>query len=266
MTAPPEPYTEHSRRDLAAQAGDIRIEQLAFRYGEDLPLLYERLSFRMAPGTVTAMMGPSGCGKSTLAKLLQGFYLPTHGAIRLDGVDARHLSANELRSYFGVVPQETLLFSGSVRDNLLLANPQASFEEMVAACKVAQIHEVIEQLPKGYDSELGERGTGLSGGQKQRLAIARALLKHPKILIFDEAIANLDAPTAEEFIRTVNTLHGRVTILFITHALPRSLKVDQVVRLGPNPEVLTAVPPGREPAVRTRAAARTPPATPEGLP
>ncbi|HQR72551.1 MAG TPA: peptidase domain-containing ABC transporter [Burkholderiaceae bacterium] len=266
MNAPAEPYTEHSRRDLVAQAGEIRIEQLAFRYGEDLPLLYERLSFRMAPGTVTAMMGPSGCGKSTLAKLLQGFYLPTHGAIRLDGVDARHLSANELRSYFGVVPQETLLFSGSVRDNLLLANPQASFEEMVAACKVAQIHDVIEQLPKGYDSELGERGTGLSGGQKQRLAIARALLKHPKILIFDEAIANLDAPTAEEFIRTVNTLHGRVTILFITHALPRSLKVDQVVRLGPNPEVLTAVPPGREPAVRTRAAARTPPATPEGVP
>jgi subfamily B ATP-binding cassette protein HlyB/CyaB len=266
MNAPAEPYTEHSRRDLAAQAGDIRIEQLAFRYGEDLPLLYERLSFRMAPGTVTAMMGPSGCGKSTLAKLLQGFYLPTHGAIRLDGVDARHLSANELRSYFGVVPQETLLFSGSVRDNLLLANPQASFEEMVAACKVAQIHEVIEQLPKGYDSELGERGTGLSGGQKQRLAIARALLKHPKILIFDEAIANLDAPTAEEFIRTVNTLHGRVTILFITHALPRSLKVDQVVRLGPNPEVLTAVQPGREPAVRTRAAARTPPTSQEGVP
>jgi len=248
MNAPSEPYTEQLRRDLAAQSGDVRVEQLAFRYAEDLPLLYERLSFRIPPGTVTAMMGPSGCGKSTLAKLLQGFYLPTHGAIRLDGVDARHLSANELRSYFGVVPQETVLFSGTVRDNLLLANPTASFEEIVAACKVAQIHEVIERLPKGYDSELGERGTGLSGGQKQRLAIARALLKHPKILIFDEAIANLDASTAEEFIRTVNTLHGHVTILFITHALPRSLQVDQVVRLGPKPEVLTAVPPGREQA------------------
>jgi subfamily B ATP-binding cassette protein HlyB/CyaB len=187
-------------------------------------------------------MGPSGCGKSTLAKLLQGFYLPTHGAIRLDGIDARHLSANELRSYFGVVPQDTILFSGSVRDNLLLANAGADFEEITAACKVAQIHEVIERLPNGYDTELGERGTGLSGGQKQRLAIARALLKRPKILIFDEAIANLDNATAEEFIKTVNTLHGRVTILFITHALPRSLKVDQIVRLGPKVEVLTAVP------------------------
>ena len=260
MNAPAEPYTDQPRRELATQAGDVRIEQLAFRYAEDLPLLYERLAFRMAPGTVTAMMGPSGCGKSTLAKLLQGFYLPTHGAIKLDGVDARHLSANELRSYFGVVPQETLLFSGTVRDNLLLAQPNASFEEIVAACKVAQIHEVIEQLPKGYDSELGERGTGLSGGQKQRLAIARALLKHPKILIFDEAIANLDANTAEEFIRTVNTLHGRVTILFITHALPRSLKVDQVVRLGANPEILTAVPQGREPQAKVAAGSARGPA------
>jgi subfamily B ATP-binding cassette protein HlyB/CyaB len=246
MNAPSEPYTDQPRRDIQAQAGEVRVEQLAFRYADDLPLLYERLSFRIAPGTVTALMGPSGSGKSTLAKLLQAFYLPSHGAIRLDGVDARHLSANELRSHFGVVPQETVLFSGTVRENLLLAQPNAPFEELVAACKVAQIHEVIERLPKGYDSELGERGTGLSGGQKQRLAIARALLKHPKILIFDEAIANLDAATADEFIRTVNTLHGRVTILFITHALPRSLQVDQVVRLGPKPEVLAAVPRGQE--------------------
>jgi subfamily B ATP-binding cassette protein HlyB/CyaB len=245
MNAPVEPYTDQPRRELAAQRGEVHIEQLAFRYAEERPLLYESLSFRLAPGTVTALMGPSGCGKSTLAKLLQGFYLPTRGAIKLDGIDARHLSANELRSYFGVVPQETLLFSGSVRDNLLLAAPGADFEELVAACKVAQIHEVIERLPKGYDTELGERGTGLSGGQKQRLAIARALLKRPRILIFDEAIASLDSATSEEFIRTVNSLHGRVTILFITHALPRSLKVDQIVRLGPTPEVLTAVPPGK---------------------
>ncbi len=253
MNAPVEPYTDQPRRDLAAQSGDVLIEQLAFRYEEDRPLLYENLAFRIPPGTVTALMGPSGCGKSTLAKLLQGFYLPTHGAIRLDGIDARHLSANELRSYFGVVPQDTMLFSGSVRENLLLANPGADFEQITAACKVAQIHEVIERLPKGYDTELGERGTGLSGGQKQRLAIARALLKRPKILIFDEAIANLDNATAEEFVKTVNSLHGKVTILFITHALPRSLKVDQIVRLGPKVEVLTAVP-----KTQSNAAAKSP--------
>lgn len=243
MNAPAEPYTAALRRDIAVRSGDICVEHLAFSYAENLPLLYERLTFRIAPGTVTAVMGPSGCGKSTLAKLLQGFFMPTQGAIRLDGVDTRHLSANELRSYFGVVPQETILFSGSVRDNLLLPNPKVAFDEIVAACKVAQIHEAIQALPAGYDTELGERGAGLSGGQKQRLAIARALLKHPRILIFDEAIANLDARTAEDFIRTVNGLHGQVTILFITHALPRSLKVDQVIRLGPKPEVLTAVAP-----------------------
>jgi ATP-binding cassette, subfamily B, bacterial HlyB/CyaB len=251
MNAPPEPYTEQPRRELAARSGEVLVEQLAFRYADDLPLLYERLSFRMAPGTVTALMGPSGCGKSTLAKLLQGFFLPSQGAIRLDSVDTQHLSANELRSYFGVVPQETVLFSGSVRENLLLAQPTASFEEIVAACKVAQIHDVIESLPKGYDTELGERGTGLSGGQKQRLAIARALLKQPKILIFDEAIANLDAATATDFIRTVNTLHGQVTILFITHALPRTLEVDQVVRLGAKHEVLSAVPQARSGSARS---------------
>src|SRR5262249_14187950 len=138
----------------------------------------------------------------------------------------------------------TLIFSGSVRSNLQLARPDATFEEIVAACQQAQIHTTIEQLQAGYDTELGERGTGLSGGQKQRLAIARALLKRPRILVFDGAIANLDAATAEEFTRTVNTLKGSVTILFITHALPRTLLVDQIVRLGPKTEILSAVPRG----------------------
>jgi len=179
-----------------------------------------------------AIMGPSGCGKSTLGKLLQGFYHPQEGSIRLDGIDTRHLSANELRNYFGVVPQETTLFSGTIYDNLTAANPQAGFEAVVEACRVAEIHEVIEQLPKGYQTEVGERGAGLSGGQKQRLAIARALLKRPKILIFDEATSNLDAQTAELFGRTVNQLRGKATLLFFTHHLPRSVEADGVMQLG----------------------------------
>ena len=118
-------------------------------------------------------MGPSGSGKSTLAKLLQGFYWPTDGQVLIDGRDTRHLSANELRQHFGVVPQETVLFSGSLYENLALANPQATFEQVVHACKLAEIHEFIEKLPQGYQTEVGERGVGLSGGQKQRVAIAR---------------------------------------------------------------------------------------------
>jgi ATP-binding cassette, subfamily B, bacterial HlyB/CyaB len=167
-----------------------------------------------------------------LAKLLQGFYLPTHGSIKLDGTDIRYLAANELREHFGVVPQDTVLFSGTLYDNLLLANPHATFERIVHACRLAEIHEVIEQLPQGYQTEIGERGAGLSGGQKQRLAIARALLKQPRILIFDEATSSLDAATAEHFSATVNQLRGKVTMLFITHALPKNLQVDEIVHTG----------------------------------
>jgi subfamily B ATP-binding cassette protein HlyB/CyaB len=180
-------------------------------------------------------MGPSGSGKSTLARLLQGFYQPTRGRILVEGVDARHLTANELRATFGVVPQETVLFSGTILDNLLLANPLASFDDAVTACRMAEIHEVIEQLPKGYQTEIGERGAGLSGGQRQRIAIARALLKQPRVLLFDEATSNLDAQTAEAFAKTIESLRGKVTILFITHARVGALKFDRVVTLGAAP-------------------------------
>jgi subfamily B ATP-binding cassette protein HlyB/CyaB len=177
-------------------------------------------------------MGPSGSGKSTLARLLQGFVFADEGRIRIDGCDLRLLSANELRSHYGVVPQETMLFSGTLYDNLILANPQAGFEQVVQACRWAEIHDTIEQLPQGYQTEVGERGVGLSGGQKQRIAIARALLKQPRILIFDEATANLDHATAEHFAQTVNRFKGQVTMLFITHQLPKGLQVDEVVMLG----------------------------------
>ena len=175
--------------------------------------------------------------------MLQGFYVPTRGRIRIDGIDIGTLSANELRSSFGVVPQETVLFSGTIYDNLLMANPHASFAQVVHACKMAEIHDMIESLPQGYQNEIGERGVGLSGGQKQRLAIARALLKSPKILIFDEATSSLDATTAEHFAATINQLKGKVTMLFITHALPKNLLVDEVVRIGRS---LTAVGGGHE--------------------
>jgi len=240
MNAPPENYSVLPSREAAGR-GDIEISGLAFRYGENLPYLYRNLSVRIRPGQCLALMGPSGSGKSTLAKLLQGFYMPSDGQIKLDGRDIRHLSANELRQNFGIVPQETVLFSGSIYDNLIFANPHATFDQVVAACKMAEIHEVIEQLPEGYQTKIGEHGTGLSGGQKQRLAIARALLKRPRILIFDEATSNLDHPTAEHFARTINQLKGKVTMLFITHALPRGLQIDEVITLGANLKQMSVV-------------------------
>jgi len=231
MNAPKEPYSILPSR-VRDGKGKIAIDDLSFRYAENLPFLYQGFQFNVSPGQVVAIMGPSGSGKSTLAKLLLGFYVPTGGTIKLDGNDIRYLSANELRNTFGVVPQETTLFSGTLYDNLLMANPHASFEQIVHACRMAEIHDTIDQLPQGYQTEIGERGVGLSGGQKQRIAIARALLKQPKILIFDEATSSLDAHTAEHFAATINQLKGKVTMLFITHALPKTLLVDEVVRIG----------------------------------
>jgi subfamily B ATP-binding cassette protein HlyB/CyaB len=231
MNAPAEPHSLTPTR--AAGAGLIELQGLSFRYSEQHPYLYRNLSYTIRPGTLVVVAGPSGCGKSTLAKLMLGFYQPGDGRIQLDGRDIRHLAANELRQVFGVVPQETTLFSGSLYDNLSMANPHASFDDIVTACRAAEIHDIIEKLPQGYQTAIGEHGVGLSGGQKQRIAIARALLKKPKILIFDEATSNLDNHTAEQFAQTVNQLKGSATILFIAHIAPQGLKVDEALRFGP---------------------------------
>ena len=227
MDAPTESYTLTPSR-APGGAGQVVISGLSFRYSENHPYLYRNLALTLKAGLLTVVSGPSGCGKSTLAKLLQGFYPPEDGRIEIDGRDIRHFSANELRQHYGVVPQETILFADTVYENLIKASPHAGFEDVVAACRMAEIHDVIEKLPQGYQTYIGEHGVGLSGGQKQRIAIARALLKRPKILIFDEATSTLDQRTAEQFAQTINQLKGKVTLFFIAHNLPRTLKVDQV--------------------------------------
>ncbi len=239
MDAPAEPHALTPQREPGG-AGRIDLVQVSFRYAEQLPFLYRNLTLSFKPGRLTVLMGPSGCGKSTLAKLLQGFYPHGDGQILLDGRDIRHLAANELRLAYGVVPQETVLFSGTIYDNLIMAHPHAGFEEVITACKLAQIHDVIEQLPQGYQTEIGEHGVGLSGGQRQRLAIARALLKKPRILIFDEAVSSLDQPAAERFAHTVNRLKGKVTMLFITHQMPRNLQADEVFSFAAKPQTAEA--------------------------
>ena len=232
MNVPTEPWTVTPVRE-AGGAGAIEFRGVGYRYAYDRPYVLRDFNLVVAPGECVVVMGPSGAGKSTLTKLLQGFLWPGEGQVLLDGRDTRHLAANELRAHFGVVPQETILFSGSILDNLLLANPMATFDMAVQAAKLAEVHETIEALPAGYKTDVGERGVGLSGGQKQRIAIARALLKRPRVLIFDEATSGLDVAVADHFAATIARFKGKVTILFVTHRAPERLVPDRIVRLQP---------------------------------
>ena len=230
MDAPAELYALQPRRRPPA-AGRIEFDRVSFRYHDDQPPVYEDFSLTIEAGECVALTGPSGCGKSTLARLVQGFYVPVSGAVRIDGRDTRQIAANELRLNLGVVPQETRLFAGSLLENLSAGQPHASLAEVMDAFRQAEIHDDIEALPDGYRTLVGENGAGLSGGQKQRIAIARALLRRPSILIFDEATASLDRETAEAFARTVSRLRGSATVLFIAHHIPDTLATDSVARL-----------------------------------
>jgi subfamily B ATP-binding cassette protein HlyB/CyaB len=226
MNAPAEPHSLAPSR-APGGTGALELQALSFRYSERHPYLFRNVAFSLKPGELVLISGASGSGKSTLAKLLLGFYQPSDGRILLDGRDLAQLAANELRQTYGVVPQDTLLFSGTVYENVAMANPHAGFDDIVTACRAAEMHDVIEKLPQGYQTPLGEHGIGLSGGQKQRLAIARALLKRPKVLIFDEATSNLDPATAESLARTINHLKGKATIVFIAHQVPPGLQIDR---------------------------------------
>lgn len=231
MDCPAEPYSQDVKWERSL-ASSVAIHGLGFRYGPHLPWLFRGFDLLLRPGNVVVVTGPSGCGKSTLAALLLGFRRPEEGNILIDGKDARSLSANELRIFFGVVPQEPVLFSGTVLDNLLLADPGANFSDVVEACRAAEIHEFIEGLPEGYRSRIGERGAGLSGGQKQRIVIAQALLKRAPVLVFDEATSALDIETANHLACTINRLKPHVAILFIAHQVPGALEVSTTVRLN----------------------------------
>lgn len=227
---PIERYSSHGS-SVGAPKGALRIEQLSFAYSPELQPVYEGFTMDVAPGSVVLISGPSGSGKSTLAKLLLGLYTDYQGTIRLDGRDIRTMSVNELRAVFGVVPQESVLFTGTIIENLLAGAPAATFEQAVMACKLAGVHTEVENLPKGYQTSVGERGAGLSGGQRQRIAIARALLRKPRVLLFDEAVAGLDDKSAAQVAHTINRLAGRVTVLFISHKVPANLRVTQQVRI-----------------------------------
>jgi ABC-type multidrug transport system fused ATPase/permease subunit len=218
--------------------GEVRFRDVHFRYDAALadsaqvaPEVLHDVEFQIAPGEVVALVGPSGAGKTSIANLLCRFYDPIHGQITVDGYDLRRVQIKSLRRQIAVVLQDTFLFNTSVRENLLYGKPDTSEEEMVAAAKAAYAHEFIEQLPQGYDTEIGERGVKLSGGQKQRLALARAILADPRILILDEATSSVDAE-AEYLIQQAldEVLKGR-TALVIAHRLSTIRNADKIIAL-----------------------------------
>ncbi len=210
--------------------GEVEFDDVHFRYGDGDEVLHD-VEFRMSPGEVVALVGPSGAGKTSIANLLCRFYDPVHGCIRIDGYDLRRVQVASLRRHIAVVLQDTFLFNTSVRENLLYGKPDATEEEMIAAAKAAYAHEFIMQLPQGYDTEIGERGVKLSGGQKQRLALARAILANPRILILDEATSSVDAE-AEYLIQQAlhEVLKGR-TALVIAHRLSTIRNADKIIAL-----------------------------------
>jgi ATP-binding cassette subfamily B protein len=187
------------------------------------------LSFQVQPGEMVALVGPSGAGKSTFFDLLQRFYDVDSGSISMGGIDTRELSLHALRNAFGFVPQTPSMFSGTVRDNLIYAQPSATDEQVNRALALANAKAFVDALPQGLQTMLGEDGVGLSGGQRQRLAIARALIAEPAFLLLDEATSALDAESEQSIRRSVEALKGEMTILVIAHRLSTVRQADRIL-------------------------------------
>ena len=214
--------------ELAAKTGEVTFETVSFAYPGG-PKILSEMSFRAQPGTTVALVGQTGAGKSTAMALLQRLWDPTEGRITIDGQNIRDVTIDSLRQSIGVVFQESLLFNRSIRDNLLMGKPNASQEELDRACRQADAHEFILRQPNGYDTMVGERGTSLSGGQRQRLAIARALLKNPPILILDEATSALDAATEARVSHALTALMQGRTTFIIAHRLSTVRDADEIL-------------------------------------
>jgi len=194
------------------------------------PVLTE-VSFSIEPGEMVALVGPSGAGKSTLFDLIQRFHDPLAGALLLDGFDLRSLALADLRSRIGYVPQESVLFAGTLHDNLCYGRPTAAQDEIREALRLAHADTFVDALPEGLATRVGEGGAGLSGGQKQRLAIARALLMRPQLLLLDEATSALDAESEERIRASIDALKGHCTILVIAHRLSTVRQADRILVL-----------------------------------
>jgi ATP-binding cassette, subfamily B, bacterial MsbA len=222
--AKPEPLVRPMR-------GEVRFENVSFRYSNELPEVLHDVSLAIAPGEVVALVGPSGAGKTTVASLLPRFWDVTRGRVTVDGHDVRALAFADLRGSIGIVPQEPVLFSGTVRENIAYANSNASDAQVLAAARAAHAWEFIERLTDGLDTRVGERGVKLSGGQRQRIAIARVFLKDPAIVVLDEATSSLDSESERLVEQAMEQLLVRRSTLIIAHRLSTVRRADRVVVL-----------------------------------
>jgi ATP-binding cassette subfamily B protein len=231
---------------ISSTQGAVRLDNVSFGYSLERPVLRD-INLIIAPGQIVALVGGTGAGKSTLLSLVPRFYDPATGSVAVDGRDLRQITKKSLRAQIGMVLQDTLLFSTTVRENIAYGRPGASEEEIVAAAARAQADEFIRQLPNGYQSLVGERGAHLSVGQRQRIGIARAFLKNAPILLLDEPTSALDPTTEAAIMETIKELmHGRTTLI-VTHRLATIHNVDQIIVLeggrvaeqGTGPELVT---------------------------
>ena len=216
--------------ELDVENAEIEFDHVDFAYDVERPILHD-LSFKVGSGQTVAIVGPSGAGKSTISRLLFRFYDVSDGSIRIDGQDLREVSQASLRAAIGIVPQDTVLFNDTILYNIAYARPGCDGEDVEAAAQAAHIHDFISGLPDGYRSMVGERGLKLSGGEKQRVAIARMLLKKPRIMLFDEATSALDTATEKEIQANLGELSRGHTTLVIAHRLSTVVEADQILVL-----------------------------------
>lgn len=229
MDAPVEPVMNPEKSSLPRLRGAIRFEHVRFRYFQDGPLAVEDVSFEIQPGITVGVVGRSGSGKSTLAKLMQRLYLPEGGRIFVDGHDLVQVDPAWLRRQISVVPQESFLFGGSIRENIAVRVPGAPMARIIAAAKLAGAHDFVSAMPEGYETPVGERGTALSGGQRQRLALARALITDPRILILDEATSALDYESERIIQENLGRMAEGRTVILVAHRLSMLQGADRIL-------------------------------------